>query len=390
MKKIRNKVLIILVLVTLIPVLLIGGYSLYSSSKVLRENVLSSHINTIDLLQERISNLVNNVDSDILYLRDSNALHLYLSSTTTEGSHTQQLLLKNLRSSFNKFSKQKKIYQQVRFLGTNGKEVIRVERNDDKSTSITEIRLKNRSKEKYFAKSIDLKKGKIYISPFVLNHKVDNTTGEQPTIRYATPIFDRKNDLRGVIILDIDGSSIKKLAKKQDRANQQLLIVDNNGHYIYHSDRRKEWGVNHSDNASFNKDMPKLKAYLNKKSNDTYTESDENIVVHQAINLSNQQHIGTIFSIEKKSAIFKPLKRNILVYFAIFIVSLILSWLLAIVLTNSIVRPLVNLKQQVKNFSMGEIDAEIKVSTKDEVGELAHAIELLRKSMKILMKRSRQ
>lgn len=387
MKKIRNKVLIILVLVTLLPVLLIGGYSLYSSSQVLRENVLSGHINNINLLQERINNLVSGIDSDILYLRDSNALHLYLSSTT-EGSHTQQLLLRNLRSSFKKFSKQQKIYQQVRFLDTQGKELIRIDRNNNVSTSIADVHLQSRADEEYFIKGIVLKEGELYISPFVLSHpKQNNDDLLQPTIRYATPVFDRKNTLRGTIVLDIDGNAIKDLAKKQD-ANQQLYIIDNQGHYIYHHDSTKEWGEKNKK-TSFINDMPNLKKYLGKKSTDSYIESNGNIIVYQPISLNKQQNIiGTIFSIEDKATVFKPLKTNLLVYLAIFLVSLILSWLLAIVLTNSIVKPLVTLKQQVKSFSMGEIDTEIKASTDDEVGELAHAIELLRKSMQILIKRS--
>ncbi|HIQ06826.1 MAG TPA: HAMP domain-containing protein [Thiotrichaceae bacterium] len=385
MTKIRNKVLTILALVTLLPVLLIGGYSLYSSSQILRANVLSSHISTIDRLQEQINNLVSGIDSDILYLRDSNALQLYLSSTTEVGSHTQQLLLRNLRSSFKKFSKQQKIYQQVRFLDRQGKELIRIDRNNNISSSITDIHLKDRSKEKYFTKSIDLKGEALYISPFVLNHPNENNKDLQPTIRYATPVFDRKDTLRGVIVLDINSSAIKNLAKEQD-IHHQLFIVDTKGHYIYHNNDDKEWGS--KKKSSFNKDMPNLKQYLGKKSKSHYIEEDGNIIVHKPINLNAQLTIGTIFSIEKKAIIFAPLKRNLLVYLAIFIASLALSWLLAIVLTNSIVKPLVKLKQQVKSFSMGEVDTEITVSTNDEVGELAHAIELLRKSMQILIKRS--
>ena len=385
MTKIRNKVLTILALVTLLPVLLIGGYSLYSSSQILRANVLSSHISTIDRLQERINNLVSGIDSDILYLRDSNALQLYLSSTTEVGSHTQQLLLRNLRSSFKKFSKQQKIYQQVRFLDSQGKELIRIDRNNNISSSITDIHLKDRSKEEYFTKSIDLKGEALYISPFVLNHPNEDSKDLQPTIRYATPVFDRKDTLRGVIVLDINSSAIKNLAKEQD-IHHQLFIVDTKGHYIYHSNDDKEWGS--KKKSSFNKDMPNLKQYLGKKSKSHYIEEDGNIIVHKPINLNAQLIIGTIFSIEKKAIIFAPLKRNLLVYLAIFLASLALSWLLAIVLTNSIVKPLVKLKQQVKSFSMGEVDTEITVSTNDEVGELAHAIELLRKSMQILIKRS--
>ena len=88
--------------------------------RALQENSISTHKSKVALVTERIENYFAGIDSDLFYLRDSNALHLYFGVLKSGNSHSEQLLLTNLRSSLLKFSEQKKIYQQVRFINSDG------------------------------------------------------------------------------------------------------------------------------------------------------------------------------------------------------------------------------------------------------------------------------
>jgi HAMP domain-containing protein len=46
------------------------------------------------------------------------------------------------------------------------------------------------------------------------------------------------------------------------------------------------------------------------------------------------------------------------------------------------------LKDEVERLAKGDLDSSIDIETNDEIGELSHAIEKLRRSMQILMKRA--
>ena len=393
MNKIRNKLLMVLLIVALVPAILIGGYSLYSTSKVLRENVLASHINKVSLIQERIENLLSSVESDIFFLRDSNALHLFLSSTESEGSRTQRLLLSNLRSSLKKFSQQKKIYQQVRFINADGQEVVRIDRVAGKSVNISDTHLQDKSDTYYFGNTIDIDKDDLYISNLDLNREKGQIAKPHlPTIRYATPVYDRKDNLRGIVVLNIDGSHIIDIVKEQSKVGEQLFFVDQNGFYYYHPDGSKAWGGSNDLDSGANlfKEQVELIKLMKKAKKLDYLETDKDILVYNPIAIQNKEHfLGTLFSIESKDVLFKPLKDYLLIFLGIGLASLLLAFMLAIILSNSITRPLVSLKDRVVNLSKGDMDSPIKVNSKDEVGDVAHAIELLRKSMKILMRRSR-
>jgi HAMP domain-containing protein len=393
MNKIRNKLLLVLIIVTLVPTLLIGGYSLYSTSKVLRENVLASHVNKVSLIQERIENLLSSVESDVFFLRDSNALHLFLSSTESEGSRTQRLLLSNLRSSLKKFSEQKKIYKQVRFINTTGQEVVRINRAEDRSSNVSDTHLQNKSSRGYFTKTIELAKDKLFISSLDLNREKGEVVKPlQPTIRFATAIYDKENSLQGIVVLNVDANKLINIIKEEGKQGEQLLFVDQQGFYYYHPDESKAWGSEQDLGSGGNlfKEKAELVKHMKGAKKLDYIETENDILVYNPIAIQHKTHaLGTLFSIESKDVLFKPLKDYLLIFLGIGLAALLLTLLLAVTLSNSITRPLVSLKDKVVKLSAGDMDTPIEVDSKDEVGDVAHSIELLRKSMKILMKRSR-
>lgn len=393
MSKIKNKLLLVLIIVTLVPAILIGGYSLYSTSKVLRDNVLASHINKVKLIQERIQSLLSGVDSDIFLLRDDNALHLYLSSTESEGSRTKRLLLSNLRSSLKKFSEKKNLYQQVRFIDTNGQEVVRIDRQNGVSKNISDTKLQNKASRYYVSEALDLDKDEVFISRFDLNREHGEIVKPyQPSLRYAAPVFDDDNVLRGIIVLNVDGNQILNIIKEQNKPGESMMFVDREGYYYYHPDKEKTWGGKDDLNTGANlfKENKELVKQLKGVKKLDYTETKGNILVYNPISIQQNEHaLGTLFSVQSKDVLFKPLKDYFLVFLGIALVALLLAFLLAVVLSNSITRPLLSLKERVEKLSAGDMDTPVTVDTKDEIRDVAHAIELLRKSMRILMKRSR-
>ncbi len=393
MNKIRNKLLLVLVIVTLVPAILIGAYSLYSTSKVLRENVLASHVNKVSLIQERIENRLSGVDSDIFLLRDSNALHLFLSSTESEGSRTRRLLLGNLRSSFKKFSEKKGLYQQVRFIDAEGQEIVRIDRNGNESRNVSDTHLQNKSSRYYFSNALDLDDGELFISPMDLNREQDEIVKPyQPTIRYATPVFDKNEVLRGLIVLNVDARKIIEIIEEQNKPGEQLMFVDPEGFYYYHPNKEKEWGGERDLNTGISlfKENKALVRKLKGVKKLDYIETDGDILIYNPISIQQKGHfLGTLFSVQPKAVLFKPLQDYLLIFLGIALAALLLALLLAVVLSNSITRPLISLKESVEKLSAGDMETPITVDTKDEISDVAHAIELLRKSMRILMKRSR-
>jgi nitrogen fixation/metabolism regulation signal transduction histidine kinase len=392
LNKIRNKLLLVLLLVTLLPTVLIGGYALIFTTDTLHDSSLSIESAKVNLISEKIQNYLDQVNSDLFYLRDSNALNLYISALQSTSDHKKRLMLTNLRNSFKKFTTQKKNYQQVRFINREGLEVVRINYLDGRAKNISDTGLQNKQEMSYFKNAIALEKGDLFISSLELNR--ENNAVEKPikpTIRYATPVYDQSNTLLGVIVLNVDMKKIMKVMTNEMQAGSQMQFVSPEGYYYFHPDASKTWGSKNDLNTKVNllTETPQLSDAIKKLSTLGNISTDDNIVTYKSIKINDAKfNLGVILNIQPKELVFQSATQFFYIFIGIIILALILTFILAILLSNSISRPLILLTDDVDRLSKGDLETPISVKSHDEIGKLSTAIERLRKSMKILMRRA--
>lgn len=385
MNSIKNKLLLVLLLVTLLPTLLIGGYAFFSTTGALKESSISSQKNRMLLVREQINGYLGNIRGDVFYLRDFPALHLYLSALDADSSHSERLLLTNLRSSFAKFSAQKEIYSQVRFIGSDGKEIVRVNHQDDKTKIISETKLQDKSSETDVQEALKLKEGELFISPLELNRELGKVEEPlNPTISFATPVFNKGKNLTGIIVLNVKGQKIIELIKAQVGEGEKIVFVDPDGFYYYNAQADKAWGK-----ANFYNERPLLKAKIARATDVETVDSDGDIVTSVPIVIDDEDfNLGSAINIAPTGTIFKAVNNFLYVFLGVALLALLLTFVLAYFLSNSITKPVLQLTEEVEKISMGDLENPISIESNDELGALAKAVELLRKSMQILMRRA--
>ncbi len=417
MKKIRNKLLLAMLVVTVLPLLLVGGYSLYSTTDSLRQNSISALENKVSLVSERVGNFLENISSDLFYLRDSSAVNLYLSGLGGD-NESSQLLLENLTRNLQVFSDKRKIYSQIRFINTEGMEMVRVNYDGRRTNVTAKDKLQNKKGRYYFDDAIKLKKDELMISPLDLNReKGEIEMPIRPTIRYATPVFNDKDELQGIIILNVLAKNFLNIISRESTRDETLVFIDNEGYYYHHPDENKLWGSKRdrntgsnlfTDKPSIQKDIFQMKQVGhfdadNNTSDDKsasvangkhiktvgHFETGDDIAAYKPVLVNNgQHHLGTIIDFVPKNIVFEPVSLFMWIFIGIALFALLIAFLLAIMLSSSISRPLETLKDEVERLAKGDMGSAIDVETNDEVGDLSHAVEKLRRSMQILMRRA--
>ncbi len=391
MKKIRNKLLFAMLLVTILPLLLVGGYALYSTTDSLRQSSISTLENKVSLVSERVEHFLKNVSSDLFYLRDSSAINLYLSGLDGD-AESSQLLLENFSHSLTVFSDKRKIYSQIRFINKEGMEIVRINYDRGNVTVTAKDKLQNKKGRYYFDDAIKLKKDGLMISPLDLNReKGEVEMPIRPTLRYATPVFNGSNELQGIIIVNVLAKNLLNIISEENMPNETLVFVDTAGYYYQHPDESKLWGSQHdldtgknlfTDNASVQKSIVQAKKI-------GHFETGDDIASYHPVLLNNGRHqLGTIIDFVPKKVVFSPVSLFIWIFVGIAFFALLIAFLLAMTLASSISRPLETLKDEVERLAKGDMGSAIDVETNDEVGELSHAVEKLRRSMQILMRRA--
>ena len=201
-----------------------------------------SHL--VDLLGNIITNELKTAESDLLYLANQAPLRSYLAGTAASQ--------KELEDEYLLFSKQRGVYDQIRYLDATGMERIRVNYNGGQPSAVPEKKLQNKADRYYFWRSMRLERGQVFISPFDLNQEHGKIeVPHKPTIRFGTPVFDDKG-VRGILVLNYLGAGLLgKLAQVSATFPGSVLLLNVDGYFLRSPDAQDEWGFNLGHQRTF-------------------------------------------------------------------------------------------------------------------------------------------
>lgn len=379
---IRYKLFFTLLMITLLPILVISGYSLFFTTNKLHSSSLLLHSTKIELISEKIERYLGQANSDLFYLRDSNALDLYLSAAESSGSHTKRLMLTNLRSSFKIFALKKNNYYQIRFIDAQGMEIVGIDLVENQAQPVSDDNLQDQKNMSFFKNSITLNKDELFVSTLHMRQFESIVVKQKPpTINYSTPVFNKENKLLGVITLNVDMSNITHILTNEAPEDTQIQFVSPEGFYFSNNNASPQVMSAFSDKEKI--------STLIKSSTSGNLSSDKQIITYKVIKINGDKfNLGILLGITPKNIVFKD--KNYFLYFFLGVIffTLVITFFLAFLLSDLITKPIRSLTDKVELLSKGDLETPIIVKSVDEIGKLTSAIERLRKSMKILMKRA--
>jgi PAS domain S-box-containing protein len=158
-----------------------------------------------------------------------------------------------LSESFRIFARQKRVYDQVRYLGLRGAERVRVNVAGGTAIVVPEAELQDKGDRYYFREAIAREPGEVYVSPLDLN--VERGEVEQPhksTIRFSTPVRDRNGGKVGVLVLNYMGDALLH-AFRTAVANigDHAVLLNGGGFWLSSPNRNEEWGFMLEHGRSF-------------------------------------------------------------------------------------------------------------------------------------------
>ncbi|MBI5468845.1 MAG: hypothetical protein HY891_06900 [Deltaproteobacteria bacterium] len=237
-----------------------GVVAVYIYYKDIRnENALSEaqERNNVDSKARTATENFDFISSDLMYFSKMNELREMPEWDMPES------LITNWRRVISRelllYSISKELYDQVRFLDENGKEIVRVQNKNGKFHIVPENQLQNKGDRYYFKESFLLKKEEIYISPMDLNIEGDKIEEPiKPMIRFATPVFDKQGRKRGVAVVNYLGERLLERFKNSALNPSGAMLLNSEGFWLYSPKPKDEWGFMYSDrkDRTFGHDFP--------------------------------------------------------------------------------------------------------------------------------------
>lgn len=196
----------------------------------------------VALQHEVINDIFSAIVGDLRFLSQQNELQEYLATGDVA-------LLDKIGAEYISTSKQKSVYDQIRFLDSRGMEIVRVNENHGAPFMVDAKDLQSKQKRYYFADCFALDKGEIFISPFDLNieqGKIEEPL--KPMIRLGTPVFDKTGEKRGVVLVNYYGQKLlDKIIASEGVSEGHSMLLNSEGYWLLSPKANREWGFMFKD-----------------------------------------------------------------------------------------------------------------------------------------------
>lgn len=215
----------------------------------------------LDVILEELVYLVSDVIQDTLFIAKMHEDYLE-NSPGMAMSQTKQLL--------ENISAIKPIYDQLRVLGPNGMEQIRINHVENKPYIVPQNELQDKRHRYYYQEALEVPKGHVYISPIDLN--VEHGEIERPykpMMRFAAPVYDQNNQLTSVVIVNYLAQELINVLSKYSDGNVQLMLLNHASYWIKAPHPNLEWGFMFPErqNTNFGNAFPDVWAHISSQQN---------------------------------------------------------------------------------------------------------------------------
>ena len=261
----------ILYAVSILLVLMLLNSFFYTYSILLEKNNLEEEF-VADILQQEvnayhaeINNFPRSIGNDLLFLHRLSSL-AHIANSDTLDSEQGHVYKQDLAEDFVHYMKSSPAFYQLRYINTEGDEIVRVTYDRENYTIVPEENLQNKKDRPYFSYTMDLSDGEVFISRFDLN--VEDGESENrgtrsnpeyvPVIRLATPVFDEFGIRKGMIVLNVYVDFILEGIEYYEKDDEFFVLLNNKGEYLFHPDKTKEFAFMFDREESFYKDHPEV------------------------------------------------------------------------------------------------------------------------------------
>lgn len=192
---------------------------------------------SLHLARRTIDTVFGVLRGDALYLAEHSSLRQWLNT----GDLSAQ---SDLAADFLAFARRRQLYDQVSFLDERGRAVVSINLSGGRPMITPPEESQDQSEFDYVQNTLAVGEDVVFISPFDL--KIDRGIIEQPikpTIHLSAPVFDNKNQKRGIVVLSYRGQRLlNRLRAISEQGSGNLWLLNMEGYWLIGPHPELEWG----------------------------------------------------------------------------------------------------------------------------------------------------
>ncbi|MCD6460862.1 HAMP domain-containing protein [bacterium] len=384
---IQTKLLFYFLILSLIPLLILGFFSLRVSITPLKEYAVTPLRNHTLAISNHIRQELYDVREDVLLTSRLPDLSRMLDYLPNALEPEARKLKEAVYNDFIEFIDKRKKYHYISYCDLSGQEIIRVNYIDSGKWKIVYgENLQNKKHTSFFKQTVELGQGQVYVSDVSLNEEYDVLETPYTKVIYvSTAVQDISRKKRGIITIALKVDTLFKpisewKIEKYPEANN--CIINRKGFYIAHSDRNKEWGTPQQVEMKWSimQDFSlKVNEQLLNNFDKPLIESDKYVFVTQRVfpEFINPSNYWIIISYLPKYFVYSKIAIFKIILYVLLFFTFVMTVIVALILSSQFTKPIKLLKKGVEIIKDGNLAHRIPLKSNDEIGELAFDFNLM-------------
>lgn len=345
----KQRLILLFVLFTCIPVIIGGIVNAYISFGSTRETTINANAN----LNHELSNGVKRTLDAAMGLNDAIA----------EMPMIRDMQIDMIKSALADIQKKNPQLELIALIDKNGNQIARSSGKNG-----------NRSDREYFKKAIT---GTTFLSAAYVS-----ATSNNLCVTVSSPIYDEGGDIVGVIASDVTLSHLWDMAEEAHLGKGGYIdIVDNNGIVLAHPDKTKITNKENFNNYDY------VKAVLSGQIgavDAVSTLGSDSIITYEPVGGYN----WAVITYEPTDEVYASVYQNLIVIVGIVVLFCLLSVLVSYRIANGIARPLQNLVDAAGKIARGDLSTNVEEKGLLEIRSLAIEFNSMTKNLRALIRKT--
>lgn len=353
---IRNKLILSFTILVVVPIMTSLLFSYRIVNGILLNSVSAANVDSIDRTAKRIDTLLNDISYSLLNISTNQDLRDVMMSASPEDTEDAM--------KFNKYKRMELVMDKtpLSMLGFSYLTIISDVGDSYGNWDGFNTHIKEMKSTWWYNELIGSFSQKIL---WIGSDK--NTSGANDkmtgSVVAAIPIKSSNNSIYsiGVLHIAVPETAFYNILKPEE-GGQDFFLIDTEGNILSCSDRAK----NHSKFIKYkeltDKGQDKKGWFISKGD----TDSGKNVIIYSSIDKVDWKLVSIIPYDKMVEHIYKT-RNFIITVNLVFIFSFVT---VAVIISNSIGKPIVNLKNKMKIVEGGDFSQRVEVLFKDEIGEL--------------------
>lgn len=231
----------------MVALLIMGGAVYYEGLQIAIHETLETTGKSIEKDVIEIKNFVNNSTDDLMVISNTPPIQGIIRAKDNGGIDPMtrdktEYWYARLEQIFSAFLQNHPEYFQMRYIDEKGNEIVRADSDGKTVKIIPKAELQSKAQYPYFTETIKLNQNDIYYSEINLNREQGRIeVPHTPVFRIATPVYDSKKQVRGIVIINLYARYI--FSNVISTAGEiRKYIINQDGYFLAHPDKSKEFG----------------------------------------------------------------------------------------------------------------------------------------------------